>query len=298
MSERYNEIYRRSLDDPEGFWAEAAEAIDWDRRWDRVLDDGAQPAARWFAGGMLNTCHNALDRHVAAGIGDRTALIYDSPVTGAQRSFTYAELTDRVARFAGALASRGVGRGDRVVIYMPMVPEAAIAMLACARLGAVHSVVFGGFAANELAVRIDDSTPKAIVAGSCGIEPNRVVRYKPLLDAAIETARHKPEFCVILQREAGPAELVPGRDVDWDEAVAAASRPIACPWRRPIRSTSSTPLGPPVSPRGSSATMAGTPWCSNGRCPTSTTPGRARSSGPPPTSAGWWGTPTSSTRRC
>ncbi len=227
MSERYNEIYRRSLDDPEGFWAEAAEAIDWDRRWDRVLDDGAQPAARWFAGGMLNTCHNALDRHVAAGIGDRTALIYDSPVTGAQRSFTYAELTDRVARFAGALASRGVGRGDRVVIYMPMVPEAAIAMLACARLGAVHSVVFGGFAANELAVRIDDSTPKAIVAGSCGIEPNRVVRYKPLLDAAIETARHKPEFCVILQREAGPAELVPGRDVDWDEAVAAAS-PADC----------------------------------------------------------------------
>ena len=227
MSERYNEIYRRSLDDPEGFWAEAAEAIDWDRRWDRVIDAGAQPAARWFAGGMLNTCHNALDRHVAAGIGDRTALIYDSPVTGAQRRFTYAELTDHVARFAGALAARGVGRGDRVVIYMPMVPEAAIAMLACARLGAVHSVVFGGFAANELAVRIDDSTPKAIVAGSCGIEPNRVVRYKPLLDAAIETARHKPEFCVILQREAGPAELVPGRDVDWDEAVAAAS-PADC----------------------------------------------------------------------
>ena len=227
MSERYNEIYRRSLDDPEGFWAEAAEAIDWDRRWDRVIDAAAQPAARWFSGGMLNTCHNALDRHVAAGIGDRTALIYDSPVTGAQRRFTYAELTDRVARFAGALASRGVGRGDRVVIYMPMVPEAAIAMLACARLGAVHSVVFGGFAANELAVRIDDSTPKAIVAGSCGIEPNRVVHYKPLLDAAIETARHKPEFCVILQREAGPAELVPGRDVDWDEAVAAAS-PAGC----------------------------------------------------------------------
>ena len=227
MSERYNEIYRRSLDDPEGFWAEAAEAIDWDRRWDRVIDAAAQPAARWFSGGMLNTCHNALDRHVAAGIGDRTALIYDSPVTGAQRRFTYAELTDRVARFAGALASRGVGRGDRVVIYMPMVPEAAIAMLACARLGAVHSVVFGGFAANELAVRIDDSTPKAIVAGSCGIEPNRVVHYKPLLDAAIETARHKPEFCVILQREAGPAELAPGRDVDWDEAVAAAS-PAGC----------------------------------------------------------------------
>ena len=227
MSERYNRIHRHSIDDPESFWADAAEAIDWDRRWDRVIDEGAKPAARWFAGGMLNTCHNALDRHVAAGIGDRPALIYDSPVTGARRRFTYAELRDRVARFAGALAARGVGRGDRVVIYMPMVPEAAIAMLACARIGAVHSVVFGGFAANELAVRIDDSTPRAIVAGSCGIEPGRVVHYKPLLDKAIEIARHKPEFCIILQREAGLAELVPGRDVDWNEAVAAAS-PADC----------------------------------------------------------------------
>ena len=227
MSERYNRIHRQSIDDPETFWADAAEAIDWDRRWDRVIDGGAEPAARWFAGGMLNTCHNALDRHVAAGIGDRTALIYDSPVTGAQQRFTYAELRDRVARFAGALAARGVGRGDRVVIYMPMVPEAAIAMLACARIGAVHSVVFGGFAANELAVRIDDSTPKAIVAGSCGIEPGRVVHYKPLLDKAIEIARHKPDFCIVLQRDAGPAELIPGRDVDWNEAVAAAS-PADC----------------------------------------------------------------------
>ena len=223
MSERYNQAHRQSIDDPETFWAAAAEAIDWDRRWDRVIDDGAKPAARWFAGGMLNTCHNALDRHVAAGIGDRPALIYDSPVTGAQQRFTYAGLRDRVARFAGALAARGVGRGDRVVIYMPMVPEAAVAMLACARIGAVHSVVFGGFAANELAVRIDDSTPRAIVAGSCGIEPGRVVHYKPLLDKAIEIARHKPDFCIILQREAGPGELIPGRDVDWDEAVAAAS---------------------------------------------------------------------------
>ena len=227
MSERYNQIHRHSIDDPETFWGDAAEAIDWDRRWDRVIDDGAKPASRWFAGGMLNTCHNALDRHVAAGNGDRLALIYDSPITGTQRRFTYAELRDRVAVFAGALAARGVGRGDRVVIYMPMVPEAAIAMLACARIGVVHSVVFGGFAANELAVRIDDSTPRAIVAGSCGIEPGRVVRYKPLLDQAIETARHKPDFCVILQREAEPAELVPGRDVDWDEAVAAAS-PVDC----------------------------------------------------------------------
>ena len=227
MSERYNRAYRQSIDDPATFWAEAAEAIDWERRWDRVLDDGAEPAARWFAGGVMNTCHNALDRHVAAGNGDRIALIYDSPVTGAQQRFTYAELCDRVARFAGALAARGVGRGDRVVIYMPMVPEAAIAMLACARIGAVHSVVFGGFAANELAVRIDDSTPKAIVAGSCGIEPGRIVSYKPLLDRAIEIARHKPDFCVIHQREAEPAALVPGRDIDWDDAVAGAA-PADC----------------------------------------------------------------------
>ena len=227
MSERYNQIHRQSIDDPETFWGDAAEAIDWDRRWDRVIDEGAKPASRWFAGGMLNTCHNALDRHVAAGNGDRMALIYDSPITGTQRRFTYAGLRDRVAVFAGALAARGVGRGDRVVIYMPMVPEAAVAMLACARIGAVHSVVFGGFAANELAVRIDDSTPKAIVAGSCGIEPGRVVHYKPLLDKAIEIAAHKPDFCIVLQREAGPAELIPGRDVDWNEAVAAAS-PVDC----------------------------------------------------------------------
>ncbi len=222
MSERYNRSYRQSIDDPEAFWANAAETIDWDRRWDRVLDDSAEPAARWFVGGMLNTCHNALDRHVAAGIGSRTALIYDSPVTGSRQRFTYAELRDRVARFAGALAARGVGRGDRVVIYMPMVPEAAIAMLACARIGAIHSVVFGGFAANELATRIDDSTPKAVVAGSCGIEPGRIVPYKPLLDRAIEIARHKPEFCIVLQREAEPAALVPGRDIDWRDAVAGA----------------------------------------------------------------------------
>ena len=227
MSERYDRVYRQSLDDPAGFWAEAAEGIDWQRPWDRVLDDRATPASRWFAGGVLNTCHNALDRHVDAGNGERVALIYDSPVTDTQQRFTYAGLRDRVARFAGALAARGVGHGDRVVIYMPMVPEAAIAMLACARIGAVHSVVFGGFAANELAVRIDDSTPKAIVAGSCGIEPGRIVAYKPLLDRAIELARHKPDFCMILQREAGPAALIPGRDVDWDDAVAAAA-PADC----------------------------------------------------------------------
>ena len=188
----YAEAYRRALDDPEGFWGEAAAAIDWDRRWDRVLDDGNAPFYRWFAGGRLNTCFNALDRHVAAGHGERVALIYDSPVTGTVRRFTYAELTDRVARFAGAMRGLGVGRGDRVVIYMPMVPEAAIAMLACARLGAVHSVVFGGFAAPELAARIDDCEPKLVVSASCGIEVSRIVAYKPLLDAAIGLAKHKP----------------------------------------------------------------------------------------------------------
>ena len=171
MNATQESVYRRSLAEPEQFWAEAAEAIDWERRWDKVLDADGAPFYRWFAGGVMNTCYNALDRHLAAGAGDRIALIHDSPVTGSKKHFTYAQLTDVVARFAGALAARGVGRGDRVVIYMPMVPEAAIAMLACARLGAVHSVVFGGFAANELAVRIDDCGPKAIIAGSCGIEP-------------------------------------------------------------------------------------------------------------------------------
>ncbi len=227
MASRYDEVYARSIRDPQGFWAEAAEDIHWDRRWDRVLDDDNPPFYRWFAGGELNTCYNALDVHVAAGNGERCALIYDSPVTDTIRRFSYAELTDLVARCAGALAARGVGRGDRVVIYMPMVPEAVIAMLACARLGAVHSVVFGGFAANELAMRIDDCQPKAIIAGSCGIEPGRIVEYKPLLDAAIGTARHKPEFCLILQRDMCRAGMVAGRDVDWTEAMAEAA-PHAC----------------------------------------------------------------------
>ena len=223
MTSRYEDVYARSLREPETFWAEAAEAVDWDRRWDRVLDSSAPPFYRWFTGAIVNTCHNALDRHVEAGRGDQLALIYDSPITGALARFTYTELRDRVALFAGVLAQRGVVKGDRVVIYMPMVPEAVIAMLACARLGAVHSVVFGGFAANELAVRIDDCTPKIVVAGSCGIEPGRIVAYKPLLDAAIEVASHKPDYCIIAQRDAERADMIPGRDVDWDEAVAAAS---------------------------------------------------------------------------
>ncbi|WP_026869452.1 propionyl-CoA synthetase [Inquilinus limosus] len=223
----YAEAYRRALDDPEGFWGEAAAAIDWDRRWDRVLDGGNAPFFRWFAGGRLNTCFNALDRHVAAGHGDRIALIHDSPVTGTVRRFTYAELTGRVARFAGAMRTLGVGPGDRVVIYMPMVPEAAIAMLACARLGAVHSVVFGGFAAPELAARIDDCEPKLVVSASCGIEVSRIVAYKPLLDAALGLAKHKVPATVILQRPQCEAAMTPGRDHDW-AALEAAAEPAGC----------------------------------------------------------------------
>jgi propionyl-CoA synthetase len=223
----YAETYRRSLAEPEAFWAEAAEAIDWERRWDRVLDDRRPPFYRWFSGGRLNTCWNALDRHVAAGRGERVALIWDSPVTGSIEHFTYRELLDRVARFAGALTGLGVKPGDRVLIYLPMVPEAAIGMLACARIGAVHSVVFGGFAAHELANRIDDAKPRVILSASCGIETNRIIPYKPLLDAAIAEARAKPEACIILQRPMCHAELVPGRDHDWQELEAAA-RPADC----------------------------------------------------------------------
>src|SRR5256714_10518142 len=213
----YAETYRRALAEPEAFWAEAAEAIDWERRWDRVLDDSRPPFYRWFSGARLNTCWNALDRHVVAGNGERVALIWDSPVTHTTLRFTYREMRDRVARLAGVLTGLGVKAGDRVLIYMPMVPEAAIGMLACARIGAIHSVVFGGFAAHELATRIDDATPRVILSASCGIEVNRVIPYKPLLDGAIALARHKPDRCVILQRPQERATLVPKRDVDWGD---------------------------------------------------------------------------------
>jgi len=223
--------YERAAQDPEGFWGEAAEALHWERRWDRVLDDSdvrnGVTFYRWFRGGQLNTCYNAVDRHVDNGRGDQAAIIHDSPVTGTKTTITYAQLRERVAGFAGALRKLGVGKGDRVIVYMPMVPEAAVAMLACARIGAIHSVVFGGFSSRELATRIDDAKPRVIVAGSCGIEPSRTVLYKPLLDNAIELAAHKPDHCVILQREQGPAELIPGRDLDWAEAVAAAE-PADC----------------------------------------------------------------------
>ncbi len=218
----YAAAYAAWQRDPEGYWAQAAAGIDWDRPFDRVFDPEQGPYGRWFPGGMLNTAHNCLDRHVAAGNGDRVALIWDSAMVGEVRHFTYAALRDRVAKVAGALAARGVAKGDRVVIYMPMVPEAVIAMLACARLGAVHSVVFGGFAAPELAARIADAQPRAIVSASCGLEPGRIVPYKPLLDAAIDLSPHKPDACLILQREKLPAPLTEGRDVDFLEAEAAA----------------------------------------------------------------------------
>ncbi len=222
----YQAAYDRSISDPEGFWGEIAEDIHWVRKWDKVLDDSNKPFYRWFVGGELNTCYNCVDLHVENGRGDQAALIYDSPVTGTQRTITYARLQDDVARFAGALRAEGVVKGDRVIIYMPMVPEAAIAMLACARLGAIHSVVFGGFAAHELATRIDDAKPRVVVSASCGIEPGRVVEYKPLLDGAIEKAQHKPESCIILQRPQKEAALG-DRDIEWNEAVRRAE-PAEC----------------------------------------------------------------------
>ena len=216
----YAAAYRESLENPDAFWGRAARAIDWITPPPRVLDDDHPPFYRWFTGGTLNTCFNALDRHVAAGRGGQAALHYDSPVTGARRTLTYAALLDEVARFGGVLRSLGVERGDRVVIYMPMVPEAVVAMLACARIGAVHSVVFGGFAPAELSVRIEDAAPRVVVTASCGIEPSRVVEYKPMLDAAIERSAHKPERCVVLQREQATAAMGE-RDLDWDEAMAS-----------------------------------------------------------------------------
>jgi propionyl-CoA synthetase len=229
----YRQSYQRSITDPDGFWRDAATAISWHVAPDRILDDSEAPIFRWFPDAELNTCHNALDRHVADGRGEQVALIYDSPVTGVIRRYSYRELRDEVAVFAGALRRLGVGPGDRVVIYMAMVPETVIAMLACARLGAVHSVVFGGFGARELAARIDDARPKVIVATSCGVEAGRVVPYQPMLDAALAQATHRPDRRVILQRPEQPAELLAERDLTWAEAVADAE-PAECV---PVRAT-------------------------------------------------------------
>ena len=227
MSSTYEETYRRWQKDPEAFWAEAAEAIHWYKKWNQVLDASRAPFYRWFSGGLVNTCYNLLDAHVANGRAEQLALIYDSPVTGTVRRYTYRELLNDVALFAGALRNQGVEKGDRVIIYMPMVPEAAVAMLACARIGAIHSVVFGGFAADELATRINDARPKVIISASCGIEVNRVIPYKPMLDKAINSAKAKPDRCIILQRPQAEANLVAGRDIDWHEALAGA-QPTDC----------------------------------------------------------------------
>ncbi|MEX1174394.1 MAG: propionyl-CoA synthetase [Mycobacterium sp.] len=218
----YREVIQASVDDPAAFWAQAARAVSWTKEPHRILDDDHPPFYRWFADGELNTCANALDRHIETR-GDQPALIYDSPVTGSKRTFTYRELLDVTACFAGVLRGLGVGKGDRVVLYMPMIPEAVIAMLACARLGAVHSVVFGGFAGHELASRIDDARPVVIVSASCGIEPTRVVEYKPMLDHALELSQHHPTACVIVQRDRHVCELTPGRDLDWAELIAGAT---------------------------------------------------------------------------
>jgi propionyl-CoA synthetase len=227
MASRYDEVYRASLDDPEQFWGAAAEDLVWTKRWSRVLDARRPPFYRWFPDAETNTCYNALDRHVDEGRGAQPALIYDSPLAGALATFTYLELRDLAARCAGALRALGVGKGDRVILYMPMVPETVVAMLACARLGAIHSVVFGGFAPPELATRIDDARPKLVISASCGLEPGRVVPYKALLDEALRLAHRAPARCLILQRPIETAALVAGRDVDWHEQLAAAT-PVDC----------------------------------------------------------------------
>ncbi|GAA1928142.1 propionyl-CoA synthetase [Nocardioides marmoribigeumensis] len=228
-STSYAEVLARSVTDPAGFWGEQAALVDWIRKPEQVLDDSRPPFYRWFPDATLNTCYNALDRHVAKGRADQAALVYDSAMTGTKQTYTYARLLQEVAAFAGVLRGLGVEQGDRVVIYMPMVPEAVIAMLACARIGAVHSVVFGGFAAHELAVRIDDARPTVVVAASCGIEPTRVVEYKPLLDRALDLATHAPAAVVVKQRPEAEASLLEGRDLDWDVAMRAGrTDPAAC----------------------------------------------------------------------
>jgi propionyl-CoA synthetase len=247
---RYGELLAASIADPQAFWADAARDVSWIREPRRILDDTNPPFYRWFPDGRLNTCANALDRHVHGGRADQPALIYDSPVTGSKRTYTYAELLDETARFAGALRELGVAKGDRVVVYMPMIPEAVIAMLACARIGAVHSVVFGGFAPHELASRIDDAQPKVVVSASCGIEPTRVIDYKAMLDAAIAAAEYPPRKCVIVQRDQMPCQLIPGRDVEWHDAMQGvdAAEPVSVDATDPLyvlytSGTTGTPKG-------------------------------------------------------
>jgi len=229
MTTLYEQMFAQAVDNPEEFWGEAAKAVDWIKTWDTVLDRSNPPFYRWFKGGELNTCYNAVDRHVERGRAEQAAIIYDSPVTGTKRTITYRELQGLVSKFGGLLRKLGVGKGDRVIIYMPMIPEAVVAMLSCARIGAVHSVVFGGFAPAELSTRINDAKPKVIVSASCGIEGKKVLPYKPMLDAAIDMSEHKPAHTVVYQRPQAVAEMTPGRDVDWVEGSAGAedAAPVA-----------------------------------------------------------------------
>lgn len=225
---KYKEVYQGWLNDPEKFWMEAAEKIDWIKKPTRAGDDLNSPSCKWFSDGEVNTCYNAVDRHVRNGRAEQTAIIYDSPVTGVKEHISYSMLLEKVSLLAGALSDKGIIKGDRVIVYMPMVPEAIVAMLAIARIGAIHSVVFGGFASNELATRIDDAMPKAIIAGSCGIEGNKIIEYKPLLDEAINLAKHKPDFCVLFQREQKKAALISGRDLDWKDLIDMAIKADCC----------------------------------------------------------------------
>ncbi|MBS40439.1 MAG: propionyl-CoA synthetase [Rhodospirillales bacterium] len=226
MTEDFDKVCSEALNNKEEFWSNIASAITWDKKWNSVLDTSRSPFYRWFSGGRINTCYNALDRHIDDGRAEQCALIYDSPITNTIKKYSYKNLRDRVAKFSGALANQGVKHGDRVVIYMPMIPEAVVAMLACARIGAIHSVVFGGFASHELAVRIDDAMPKVIVSASCGLEPGRIVAYKPLLDEAIKLAKHKPIRSIIVQRDALVCEMKE-RDLDWNDAMSEA-KPHNC----------------------------------------------------------------------
>ena len=219
MNQKYKDIYKKSINSKEEFWKNISDNIFWYKKPTKILNSDNPPFYKWFEDGITNTCYNALDLHIDNGRGNKIAIIYDSPITGVQKKITYNELRDEVALFAGALKKQGINKGDRVIIYMPMIPQAITTMLACGRIGAVHSVVFGGFAANELASRIDDSKAKLIVSASCGYEPGRTVHYKPLVNKALELANHKPNKCIIFQREKDKAELNSGMDISWEESL-------------------------------------------------------------------------------